>query len=384
MASLFPDAYMHIGGDEVNGKQWNDNPKIQEFMKKNGLKDNHLLQAYFNRKILRILEKHGKRMIGWDEIYQPDLPRSIVIHSWRGKEALVDAARRGFPVILSNGYYIDLNQPTDFHYLNDPVPGDSPLTAEERKLVLGGEATMWSEIVTAETVDSRVWPRTAAIAERLWSAGTVRDVDEMYRRLDVVDRQLEEAGLTHLKNREAMLRRLAGGGDAHPLRTLLGAIEPLTGYDRHKVGVTYTSFSPFTRMVDAAVADPRPAREFNRRVDRFLGGKDEDALAELKEQLARWKENHQSVQSLVERSPVLNEVETLSEDLSAAAALGLEALDILTGKQKAGPSWIAEAKRLLERAGPQRGELELAILPAITKLVEAASGKRSEFEIKKI
>ena len=70
---------MHIGGDEVNGKHWNDNPKIQEFMKKNGLKDNHSLQAYFNKKIFRILDRNGKTMVGWDEIYQPDLPRSIVI-----------------------------------------------------------------------------------------------------------------------------------------------------------------------------------------------------------------------------------------------------------------------------------------------------------------
>ncbi len=313
-------------------------------------------------------------MVGWDEIYQPELPRSIVIHSWRGKEALVDAARRGFPVILSNGYYIDLNQPTDFHYLNDPVPADSPLTADERKLILGGEATMWSEIVTAENVDSRVWPRTAAIAERLWSAGTVRDVDEMYRRLDVVDRQLEETGLTHWKNQEMMLRRLAGCTDAHPLRVLLGAIEPLTGYDRHKVGVIYTSFSPFSRMVDAAVADPRPAREFSRRVDRFLGGKDEQTISELTGQLERWKENHAAVQVLMERSPVLKEIETLSEDLAAVASLGLQALEILTWKAKAGPSWSDEAKKLIEKTRPQRGELELAVLPALMKLVEAVSG----------
>jgi hexosaminidase len=278
-------------------------------------------------------------------------------------------------VILSNGYYIDLNQPTDFHYLNDPVPGDSPLTPEERKLVLGGEATMWSEIVTAETVDSRVWPRTAAIAERLWSAGTVRDVDEMYRRLDIIDRQLEEAGLTHLKNREMMLRRLAGGGAAHPLRILAGVVEPIKIYERQKVGITYTSFSPFTRMVDAAVADPRPAREFNRRVDRFLSQKNENAIAELTGSLTSWKENHAAVQVLVDRSPVLKEIEPLSKDLAAAAALGLEALDVLMGKTKPGPSWSAEAKRLIEKARSQRGELELAILPAITKLVEAVSGK---------
>jgi hexosaminidase len=197
----------------------------------------------------------------------------------------------------------------------------------------------------------------------------------MYLRLDIIDRQLEEAGLTHWKNQEMMLRRLAGGGNAHPLRVLLGAVEPVKIYDRQKVGIIYTSYSPFTRMVDAAVADPRPAREFSRGVDRFLGGKNESALAELTGSLTGWKENHAAVQVLIERSPVLKEIETLSEDLSNAAALGLEALEILTGKKKPGPSWSDEGKDLIEKARPQRGELDLAILPAVTKLVEAVSGK---------
>ena len=85
MAALFPDAYMHIGGDENEGKQWNANPKIQEFMKKNLIKDNHALQTHFNKRILKFLQKNGKIMMGWDEIFQPDLPKEVVIHSWRGK-----------------------------------------------------------------------------------------------------------------------------------------------------------------------------------------------------------------------------------------------------------------------------------------------------------
>ncbi|HOZ23095.1 MAG TPA: family 20 glycosylhydrolase, partial [bacterium] len=121
MAALFPDPYLHIGGDENNGKQWNANPAIQAFMKKNNLKDNHALQAYFNSRLLRILTKHGKRMVGWDEILHPSMPKNIVIHSWRGPDSLVQAARRGYQGILSNGYYIDLIQPASYHYLIDPV-----------------------------------------------------------------------------------------------------------------------------------------------------------------------------------------------------------------------------------------------------------------------
>jgi hexosaminidase len=94
MAAVFPDAYMHIGGDENEGKQWDKNPSIQSFMKEKGIKDNHALQAYFNQRLLKILEKLKKKMIGWDEILQPELPKNAVIHSWRGIAALAEAAKR--------------------------------------------------------------------------------------------------------------------------------------------------------------------------------------------------------------------------------------------------------------------------------------------------
>ena len=117
MAALFPDDYLHIGGDENEGKQWDRNPAIQDYMKKKGIKDNHALQAYFNTRLLKILQKHGKKMIGWDEILQPELPKDVVIHSWRGTAALAEAARKGYDGILSNGYYIDLIQPASQHYV---------------------------------------------------------------------------------------------------------------------------------------------------------------------------------------------------------------------------------------------------------------------------
>ncbi|MEA2175947.1 MAG: hexosaminidase, partial [Blastocatellia bacterium] len=211
MAALFPDAYMHIGGDENEGKQWTKNPRIQAFMKAKGIKDNHALQAYFNRRLFQILTRHGKKMMGWDEILHPDLPKNVVIHSWRGPKALAEAARLGYDGVLSNGYYIDLVFPASAHYLNDPLPEGGGLSEAEAAHVLGGEATMWGEWVTPETIDSRIWPRAAAVAERLWSPREVRDVEDMYRRLRVVSVHLEELGLTHERNQAMMLRRLAGG-----------------------------------------------------------------------------------------------------------------------------------------------------------------------------
>ena len=92
MAGLFPDQFFHIGGDEVNGKEWDANPKIQAFKQAHGLKDNNDLQAYFNQRVQKIVAKHGKTMLGWDEILRPDLPKDIAIQSWRGPDSLAQAA----------------------------------------------------------------------------------------------------------------------------------------------------------------------------------------------------------------------------------------------------------------------------------------------------
>lgn len=370
MAGLFPDEYMHIGGDENNGKQWNTNPRIQAFKKKRGLADNHALQAYFNKKILRILSKYNKKMIGWDEIFQPDLPRNIVIQSWRGAESLREAARKGYMGILSRDYYIDLAKPASHHYLNDPIPPDTGLTEEQQDRVLGGEATMWAELVSPETVDSRIWPRTAAIAERLWSPADVRDVDDMYRRLGIISLQLEEHGLTHIKNREAMMRRLAGGLDIEPLKVFLGVVEPLKGYARHQQGKTYTFHSPLTRAVDAAIPDAPAARIFNKLVATYIANRDEHTRLDIQHLLRQWHMNHQRLLPLINRSPVLREIETLSRDLALIAEVGLEALDMISGKIKTEAGWKARALQRLEQAKKPRGHAELMVVEAVRHLVE--------------
>ncbi|UCH93449.1 MAG: family 20 glycosylhydrolase [Candidatus Aminicenantes bacterium] len=369
MAALFPDDYFHIGGDENNGKQWNANPKIQAFKRKHNLSDNHALQAYFNRKILEILTKYKKKMVGWDEIFQPGLPTTIVIQSWRGKNALQEAAKKGYNSILSNGYYIDLVQPTDFHYLNDPIPGDSGLTAGEKKRVLGGEATMWAELISPETIDSRIWPRTAAIAERFWSPAHVKDVKNMYRRLDIISLQLEELGLTHLKNQEMMLRRLVNGRDTQALKVLVDVVEPLKIYERRQQA-TYTFFSPLTRVVDASLPDAKKARVFRQRVEDFVKGNvNKEAAKVLIGDLELWKDNHQILKPIIERSPVLKEIEPLSENLSRIAVVGLECIRMILAGHKAASRWVEEAKGILAEAKKSSGHAELMVVTAIERLV---------------
>jgi hexosaminidase len=373
MAKLFPDAYFHIGGDENNGKQWNENKLIQTFMKKNKIPDNHSLQAFFNNRILKILTRCGKKMIGWDEILHPQMPTNIVIQSWRGKDALVQTTRKGYMGILSNGYYIDLMQTAESHYLNDPVPADSELTAEEKSRILGGEATMWAELVTPETIDSRIWPRTAAIAERYWSPAWVKDVDDMYRRLDIINSRLEELGITSIKNQDMMLRRLTNDNDIISLRTFVDAIEPLKNYDRHGQGVIYTQQSPYTRVVDAALPESKTAREFKKLVAVFLEKKNPDVTEKTKQWLTTWQSNHEKLSGIIKLSPILKEIESMSLNLSKISQIGLEAIEKILSDKKGDIAWYAKNLNLLNTARKSYGQVELVIVPSIEKLVIAAT-----------
>lgn len=122
VTELFPFEYVHIGGDEVDPEHWNSNPTIQTFMQERGLKDHHALHAHFNQRLQKILQKHQRKMIGWDEIQHKDLPKDIVIHSWRGPDGVSDAVSHGFQAILSTGYYLDQPQTSAYHYRNDPIP----------------------------------------------------------------------------------------------------------------------------------------------------------------------------------------------------------------------------------------------------------------------
>ena len=148
MARLFPDAYMHIGGDESNGKQWQANPRIQAFAKAHGFTTSQQLQAYFNTRVQKILAKYHKQMVGWDEILSPTLPLDAIIQNWHGTEFLVNGAKQGHRGIYSHPYYLDHMYTAGDLFLADPIPAGSDLTPEQTKLILGGEACMWGEHIS--------------------------------------------------------------------------------------------------------------------------------------------------------------------------------------------------------------------------------------------
>ena len=378
MAALFPDAYFHIGGDEVNGKAWDANPKIQEFIHAHSMKNNADLQAYFNKRLQAIVNKHHKIMVGWDEILSPDLPKSIVIQSWRGQDSLAEAAQKGFHGLLSHGYYIDLYQSAEFHYLNDPLSGKAgDLTDEEKKMILGGEACMWSEMVTPENVDSRIWPRMAAIAERFWSPQQTRDVPSMYARMQSESLRLQWVGLQHLSYYRPMLERLAGSADIASLQRLADVVQAPPEYAREELhknatGHVYTSLESYDRLVDASHPESMVAVEFNRMVDDVLAHKASPAeLEKIRVLLTSWRDNDVNLRPQIEASFLLREAAPLSQNLSALGAAGLTALDYFEHGARPAPDWANQQLSLIETIKRPQAELLLAVAPAVEKLVRA-------------
>jgi hexosaminidase len=380
MAKLFPDQFFHIGGDEVNGKEWDANSNIQTFMRAHGLKDNQDLQAYFNQRVQKIVSKHGKTMVGWDEILRPDLPKDIVVQSWRGQDSLAAAAKQGYRGLLSFGYYIDLMWPASRHYAVDPLSGAAAnLSPEEKERILGGEVCMWSEYVSPENIDSRIWPRTAAIAERLWSPQDMTNVNSMYQRLQQINRWLDWLGLTHNSSYEPMLRRIAGSNDISALRTFTDVVEPVKDYTREEIAaVEATSLSPLNRVIDAARPESATARRFADLVDALIAGwADPDPKQEVRALLTRWRDNQTNLQPLATQSFLLKEITPLSQDLSAVATAGLQALDYIDRGERAPDAWATQQFALLEKAQKPKAQLLLMVAPSVQKLIEASAGQRT-------
>lgn len=371
MATIFPDPYVHIGGDETPAPDWKTNPRIVAFMKAHQLKDSEALQAYFNTRVLKMLTHLHRHMVGWDEILNPALPKDVVIQSWRGEASLAKGAQEGFQGILSAPYYLDGMKSAGTHYLADPLPSGSPLTAEQRKLILGGEVCMWGEHLDARTIDSRVWPRTAAIAERFWSPESVTDVDDMYRRLDVVSVQLEGLGLRHLSQEGAGLRELAGTQEIEQLRVFASVLEPVSFGERYQQQKT-SQLTVLNGFVDAVRPDPPSRYEIERLTRSFLKAQS-DAVD--KGELNRWFEamgaSVPAVEQQMQRSPRLAEVRTRAEQLPELAKTGLEAVRFLSSGAKAPDGWKTSKLAEIEAAKKPAGIVRFTFVDSLTALVNA-------------
>ncbi|MCK5135588.1 MAG: family 20 glycosylhydrolase [Bacteroidales bacterium] len=488
MAGLFPDDYIHIGGDEVKPLHWNENPAIQEFMKENDLDDPHALQAYFNIRLQKLLKKHDRKMMGWDEIIHSDLPKQgIAVQTWRDQTSLWESARKGNKAILSAGYYLDYKQPAAFHYNVDPtvipgavsieidstnwkgwdctmdlsdmvidgsvylfgegaglrgimkfmggsagftdvvsdgdhilfsvetnfgqvkydikISGDSivgsgklsfitmqlkgkrsggtdmeggeplpeftridPLTPEQESNILGGEACMWSEMVDQVTLESRVWPRAAAVGEKLWSPKVLTDdSQDMYRRIMVMDDLLESLGVRHRDYSEGLLGEMVGEPYLHPLHSLVELLQEDKFFNRMIIydPEPYTT-TPLNRIVDAARPESYVAYRFGQDVDLWIDEADQAARSRMMQSLETWSVNHEKLAPAFERSERIREVEAHSKNLSSLAEIGLEALSEPGSLKGRAP----ELEVLFNNAAGAHGGTILPLVGPVKKLVE--------------
>ena len=375
MTTVFPDQYVHIGGDETPAPDWKKNPKILAFEHQHNLNGNEALQAYFNTRVLAMLTKLHRKMVGWDEILNPSLPKDVVIQSWRGEKSLVQGAQMGFQGVLSQPYYLDAMKPAGVHYLADPVPAETALTPQQQKLILGGEVCMWAEQVDERTIDSRVWPRTAAIAERFWSPQNVRDVDDMYRRLRPTSVELEALGVRHRTSEDAGLRSIAGKTDIDSLRTFAQAFEPVPFYARYQQQHT-SQLTPLTSFVDAVVPDPPVEHRLTVAVNTLLHEPNTPAAMRAATELTEYFQlvgaSVPAVQALFPVAPRLQPMSQRSEQLTALSEIGVQAVGYAAGRGPAPADWKANSLKQLEAAKQPSAIVRFVFQDALTELVQAA------------
>jgi hexosaminidase len=396
MGHIFPDAYFHIGGDEVRGEAWLADPQIGAFMKKKGYTKPAELQAWFNQQLEEILKKQNKKMIGWDEILDPALPKTILIQSWRGEASLSEGARQGYQGILSAPYYLDGQRSSAQMYLADPIPADTTLTADQQKLILGGEVCMWAEQLNAETMDSRVWPRTMAVAERFWSAQNDRDVSDMYRRLRINSLKLEDVGLRHISGPETVRRNLLLARDPEALDVLASVLEPVDFHERS--GLQHTNgWTALDRLVDAVVADPPSRQQVAGDVDAIAGDVTVPPLADpklqldlsgdvpeasvpsaavavrrLRQRFLSWQAAEARLLEDVQQTPRLSDAGVRAGQLGELASVGLSSLAYLESHTAPPAGWQAQQMSILDAAAQPSALVRFTILHSLRKLVVAA------------
>jgi hexosaminidase len=211
IAPLFPFEYIHMGGDENAKNNWEKSPNVQALMKKEGLKDQMEVQSYFVRRLQKIINSKGKKMMGWNEILQGGLSGDAAVMSWQGVKGGIEAAKQGHKVVMS---------PNDFNYIDyyqgeataegkvyrglrmkttysfEPVP-----TGVDPSLILGNQANQWTEqLQTMHKAQYMTWPRSMAVAEISWSPAEKKDWNKFAKKVEAQFEKLDAAVVAYSKS----------------------------------------------------------------------------------------------------------------------------------------------------------------------------------------
>jgi len=256
VAALFPNPYIHIGGDEAYKGFWATCPKCQKRMHDENLKNVEELQSYFVKRIETIVNSKGKKLIGWDEILEGGLAPSATVMSWRGMSGGVAAAKMNHPVVMTpwDYVYIDLYQgepnvePPTYgmcrlkdSYTWDPVPD-----SVDEKLILGGQGNLWSESVpTFRHAEYMTWPRGLALAEVYWSPKKARNWDDFTKRMEQEFKRMDAAGIKYARsafNPILVPKRLPGGDLTVGITTEIGGLDLYYTFDQTNPDPTYPKY----------------------------------------------------------------------------------------------------------------------------------------------
>ena len=371
MAGLFIGPYFHIGADENNGMAWLTNPSIVAFMKEHDMANAPALQAYFVGRVQALVEKHHKRVAAWEEAYVPNQFHNAIFEAWipfKKSDVLGSPLNNGNKALVSLGFYLDVFYPAHVHYLNEALPVMANPQAEES--LLGGEAAMWTELEDRSTVESRIWPRAGAVAERLWSPAGELDVPGMYRRLFRLSAVLDREGVHNLADYEQGVKRLAGALPVEPVRTLLDVLTPVKGYRRLMAAAFVHAAGgpgdpPLNRVADTVLVDSAAKYQFRDALSAWLKTHDAASLEKLRTCLELWSKNDALLAPYLAQSKELAEAAGHSKRLAALADAALKALDPLQRGKALSAAQLAEADALLKAAQAGDGETEIAVLPEI-------------------
>lgn len=233
---------------------------------------------------------------------------------------------------------------------------------------------MWTEQTTPQDIDSRIWPRAAAIAERLWSPRDVNNVDDMYRRLALESLRLEALGLTHISQEAVSLRQLAETREIEPLRVLASVLEPVTFHDRAHMQHP-NQLTPLNQLVDALPADPPSRHNFELLVRSYLQGSPTRLQEEtdLTTNFKTWIAAEPGILRLMAGSPILAQAETRAQQLTAMGTVGIEAISYLSSGLPAASGWKAQQLAVLDEAEKPQALVRFTVIKPLRDLVGAVS-----------